>query len=384
MSNKMFVYISCWEHLGGAPGIGIYAFDKETGALEPLDVVRKDLSCGTTFVDERRGILYMCIEEEDHPAYRKGGGGRIIAFRPDPETGALTQIDEAATLCPNPTYMCMSADGRYLVVSNHSSHNAVTKVARGEDGKFHNQVVFDDSIIDLFEIHEDGTIGDILDVAYHFGESVRRLHPHPHCAVMSPSDSFVVVCDKGNDRIYTYSIDREREKLCLCGEPFQDISGSSPRYCCFHPTLPYLYVNYEGIEQVGIFRYEETGKLSFVAYVNGVPADCEYPKGKGQSGILMHPSGKYVYDIFKMTASIAVFRVDEETGLLSQIQYMQSQEERLRAFQLSPDGKFLIATCIKSGGIETFAVGPDGLLSPTGHRQELHGAAYVTFFDPKD
>lgn len=383
MAQKTFVYISCWKHLGGAPGLGIFSYNKETGALEKIDFVREDLSCGTTLVDETRGLIYVCIEEEDHPGFPKGGGGRIIVFRPDHQTGAMTQIDEAATLCPNPTYMCMTSDGKYMVVSNHASYNTATKVVRGEDGKYHSQVVMDDSIVDLFEIREDGTIGDLLDVAFHFGGGGRKFNPHPHCAVMSPSGSFIVVCDKGNDRIYTYSIDRENNKLRLCCEPFQDVRGSMPRYCCFHPTLPYLYVNHEGMRELEIFRYDELGRLTVVGRASGVPDDVVYPEGKGMSGILMHPSGKYVYGIYTATASLAVFRVDEETGLLEPIQYLPSTEEKLRAFQFSPDARFLIVTTIRSGNIETYAVGLDGCLSTTGHRQAQHGAAFVTFYEPK-
>lgn len=382
--KKSFVYISGWKHpfLGGASGIGIFRFDKETGDLEPVDLVREDLCCGVTCVDTARGILYVCIETEEHPSFPKGGGGRIIAFRVDSETGALTQVNEVDTFCPNPSYVSMDPTGKYLVVSNYSAYNAATKVIRGNDGKLRREVIIDDAVINLFGVNSDGSIGDMLDVAYHYGGGKKKWHPNPHCAVFSPSGNLFAVCDKGNDKIYMYTIDKASDKLVLCGEPYQDADESAPRYCRFHPTRPYFYVNHESNKEVAAFRYDEEGNLEPIACVSSVPDDCEYQGDYWHSGLLIHPSGKYLYCMQTDVTSMTVFEIDDE-GTPKLIQHLETNEPRLRAFELSPDARFLIATTMQTGNIEVFAVGEDGRLTANGCKQTQKGAAYVTFFQSK-
>ena len=382
MENKTFAYISCWDNLGGAPGLGTASFDQESGEIKLLSVDHEDLSCGSSFVDKKKGILYVCIEAENHPDYFQGGGGRLFAFAINETTGELTELSSARTFCPNPCQMSLDPTGQYMAVANHSAYNAVTKIVQGEDGRYTCRLEFDDAVVEVFRMNEDGTFGELLDIDRHFKPTKGRAqHSHPQSASMAPSGSFFICTDVGEHAIYSYGIDPASGKLSVLNV-FQDEPGSKPRCCLFHPTLPLLYINYEGREYLRVFRYTEEGFLTPVAAVDGTPAEVEYPKGKGQSGLLMDPTGSYIYALMTATASIAVYALDGD-GMPTRVQYLPSKESKLRSIGLSPNGKFLVTTCLQSGGIDVYAVGKDGCLTATDHHETLKGAAFVTFFQPE-
>lgn len=381
MKNKTFLYISCWDNLGGVPGLGTFSFNNETGEIQRISVIHEDLSCGFSFVDKQKKILYVCVESENHPDYFQGGGGRLFAFKINEDDGTLSELSSIRTFCPNPCYMSLDPSGKFMAVANHSAYNACTKIVRREDGEYHCELVFDDAVVEVFSINEDGSFGKLLDVDYHEAPAKGRAqHSHPQSAVMSPFGSFFVCTDVAEHCIYTYRIDAETGKLAVCSI-YKDAPKSKPRYCIFHPSLPLLYVNYEGKESLQVFQYTEDGTLTPLMSVSAVPDGINYPEGKGQSGLLMHPSGKYIYSLLSATASIAVFRLDQTTGQPEPIQYMPSKENKLRAIGLSPDAAFLVTTCLQSGKIDVYSVGSDGRLTATDHSEELKGAAFATFFE---
>lgn len=233
---------------------------------------------------------------------------------------------------------------------------------------------------------EDGTIDKLVDVCKHtFDQKTTDYQgnvtiPHPHCAVCSPSGKLFAVCDKGDCHLYLYQIDREINRLKLLSRTMTDAPLSEARYCVFHPTKPYLYVNHEhsghGRMMVSGFQYDEDGNVSFINKVDCLPegetADC------GQ-GFCMSPDGKYIYNQLSGYNCIAVLEVDQKDGALSLTQRIMVEGAKPRNCSLSPDGRFLITACL-SGEISVYAVGKDGCLTLTSHKEFMKGSAYINFY----
>lgn len=385
MDQKTFVYACSWSPMNGPMGLYEYRFDSESGELTFIRQPDGKTNFGTTLTDEKKGLFYVLEEGANLPGvHGGGGGGRLFVYRPDRETGELQEVQCVPTYCSNPSYMTLDATGNYMVVAHHTSRSCVTKMTRDAYGNFVCYTEHDDPYVELFSVNEDGTIGQLLDAVKHEGcgpDSAQQSHPHPHCAVMSPSGKLFTVCDKGNDSIYMYTIDYERQRLAALQSPRPCPPGSKPRYCAYHPTLPYLYQNNEGLPHVTAYRYEEDGRLEEIGRFNVANEETSVLPGDfGQQDLRMDAAGQYLYTVVRDPAMIAVYRVEQDTGALTLIQNFKVDAQWPRGCTLSPDGRFLLVAGMRSGNILTYAVGEDGLLHDTGLSVKQPGAAAVTFF----
>jgi 6-phosphogluconolactonase (cycloisomerase 2 family) len=379
-----YVFISSWAHGKERGGISLYRFCEETGEMTLLKTLDEDKSCAASLVDEKRGVLYVLNECTDLSTMRAGGGGEILAYQLDAKTGDFTRLDSRPTYCPNPTQLALDPTGQYMVVANHGSKGCVTKIQRDENGQYRPVVLFDDSVVELLEVREDGSLGEILDAVKHTGEGPgnRQTNAHPHSATMSPSGKLFAVCDKGNDTVRMYQIDRKDQRLVPCGQAVSAPPGSMPRYCVFHPTQPWFYHNNEGSLDVHAYRYEETGQLEWIGAYHGLlePAEGNTGEPFEQQGLCIDAEGRFVYSVMRGPNRVAVFQVDQADGSLRPIQNMDVPFPWPRGATLSPDGRFLIVSCLKGQKVVVLRVEKDGTLSSTGFEYDHPCAAYATFW----
>lgn len=385
MDKKYWLYLSLWKEHGGAPGLGLFSINGETGEITLCRKVEDQTSFGCSFFDPVRNVLYVCNETE------KAGKvpyetGRIYGYKISPEDGSLTELFHQETYCPNPSYVSLDASGEYLVVAHHSVGNAIARLEKDEHGKYVPKLICREAMLQLYSVNEDGTPGELLDVKTHLADLTSVPSSSLlHSAVLSPSGGLIAVCDKGTGQVYLYTIDREHRELKLLSRTRTDIPGARPRYCVFHPTQPYFVVNHEQIKDgrmmVCSFRYTEDGTVEKVSAVNVLPQDCVVPPGSHyeQQGLCISEDGKYVYTCLNGPNSIAVLSLNAESGKLHLVQYAPIAGEWPRGLALVPGGKFVVASCLVSGDIASYEIEADGCLRPTGSTERLRGGAYMSF-----
>ena len=388
MENKLFMYVSQWNLKVGGPGMMLYTFDTETGEMEPVKRLDDKLSFGCSMIDREKQVLYVVNECDLFPETPMNTG-RVYSYQINPETGDLTLLNRKETYCAFPSFVNRDVTGKYLVTSNHSWPNFITTVERDEYGVIRPVVQQSDSLVNLFEINGDGSIGEMVDVCKHTSDGKLHLSllgrphiPHPHCMMRSPSGKLFACCDKGDGHIYIYTV--EEGRLKLLSRTLTDTPHSEPRYCMFHPTLPYLYVNHEHTPgdrlTVTAFRYDEEGHLTEIGKCypdTGRHDPKEDPRQ--MQGMIITPDGKYVYIQAHGYNLLMGMAVDEATGILTHVTTEPIRGVWPRALQVSPDGKFLINCCL-GGEITVYRVEEDGSLTDTGHHAFARGAGYVSFF----
>lgn len=271
--RKLFMYVSQWAFKSGEPGLSLYTFDPETGAIAFVKKLNDALSLGCTKVDQKKKVIYLCNECDLFPE-TPFNTGRVYCYQIDPDTGELTLLSRKETYSPFTSYLNTDPEGRYLMVSNHSMNNFATTVERDEAGRIVPVLHHHDSLMNLFALNEDGSIGEMVDFARHPAPKALRFSllgkpviPHPHSVMRSPSGRLYACCDKGDGHLYLYTI--ENGKLKLLSRTLTDTEFSEPRHCAFHPTLPYLFINHEHTPGDKItlttFRYQEDGTMEKVA-----------------------------------------------------------------------------------------------------------------------
>lgn len=385
MENKHWMYLSLWREHGGAPGMGLFSVDAETGEIAFRDKLDDRNSFGCSCFDARRNVLYVCNEEEKiwKVPYETG---RIYGYKVSPKDGSLTELFHQNTYCPNPAFVSLDASGEYLVVAHHSAGGSIARMKKDEHGKYVPELISREATLQLYSLNEDGTLGELLDVQKHPVDPESGMKSsHLHSAVFSPSGNLFAVCDKGDGRVYLHAIDRERGELKFLSRTLTDVPGARPRYCVFHPTKPYFVVNHEHMTEgrmiVSSFRYTEEGAVEKVCSVDVLPPDCVVPPGSHyeQQGLCISADGNYVYTCLNGPNAIAVLTLDGESGELRLVQHAPIEGEWPRGLALVPGGKFVVASCLVSGDIASYAVEADGRLRPTGSTAKLRGGAYMSF-----
>ncbi|MCD7832984.1 MAG: lactonase family protein [Lachnospiraceae bacterium] len=365
--SEVYAYIGSWGSPRDTEPVGVTTavYDSSTGELHASAHCLPELNCGATCLDEAKGILYCVNERPEVPG--ENLGGQVFALKINKETGELKELNRSPSYGGMPSYCAVDTEGKYLIVSNHAQRNSILKTEQDKDG--HYQIVreYDETAIVLFRLNEDGSIGEPCDIVRHTGHGAlpNQQNPHAHSVMRSPSGDFFVVCDKGNDSVYSYRIDYSRERLVQCDQ-MKGMPGSSPRYSVFHPTLPILYYNNETKPVIGVVRYSESGKLTPVCYVSCVEDDREVEQGM-QSDIRLDAEGRYLYDLVRDTSTIVVYEIDPSTGIPLRIQSVPCGSTKGgRGLALSPDGQYLYLAAQPDPDVYIFRIGRDGKLTPNG------------------
>ncbi|MBE5917313.1 MAG: lactonase family protein [Pseudobutyrivibrio ruminis] len=399
---KCYLYVGNWSfepNPAKGKGISIFEYNSKDGNLSIIETIRPDIAAGQLYLDEKSEVLYS----NDECGERKGeigGGGYVHAFKIDKTDGSLKELNSQETLIPEPSYLCMDREGKYLIACHCADPFHVTKIKKNEDGSFTNEVLFDDTGLVMFSVEDDGSIGKIVDVALtesYCGKGVnsqKNVDPvsnhiqlvqvisRLHSVVANPAKEIFISCDKGMDRIYSYKIDYEKKSLVQLDCWKAPEVACFPRYLTFHPTKKLFYANNENYALLNSFKYDEaTGKMERIDKTYLLEGDPGLVEGKpvGAQDIMMHPNGKVLYCTLCGINLIVVCEIDNE-GIPHVIQRINSRGNLPRGLVISPDNKFLYSGNMVSGDITIFKIVDDGRLEDTGKTVSAISPSALKFF----
>ncbi|KAF4626368.1 hypothetical protein G7Y89_g11791 [Cudoniella acicularis] len=155
--------------------------------------------------DSKTGIVYGLDEGFTSP------NGSISSYKPS-SSGVLTQIDRHLTL-GGPVSSILYNEGKSLAVAHYGGSALSTWNILPTGGLSPGQNF-------LFTLTKPGA------------NPARQEAPHPHEALVDPTDSFIVVPDLGADLIRVFSIDKATSDLTE-QTPFPVAAGSGPRHGAF-------------------------------------------------------------------------------------------------------------------------------------------------------
>ncbi len=402
MSKKTYLYVGNWSFTGSAPkGITLYEYDAETGKMQLVETIDPAIAAGQLALDAEKKILYSNDERGDLPG-KIGGGGMVLAYQIG-EDGRLTELSRRPSLSPEPSYLCIDQSGKYLAVCHCTDPFHVTKIVKDENGDLVPKVLFDDTALSLFHIEEDGSIGKPSDIAITESCGARatddqvkvdpvsghiqmvRVLSRLHSVVLSPDGNFMLVCDKGMDRVYTFRVDAEKgtlEQLYMWEAPEK---ACFPRYSVFHPEKKMAYVDNENSASINTFSYDENGVLQREDMVYLLEKDPGLIDGKpaGCQDIVINKAGTMLCCSISGMNMIVVCEINEE-GYPRPVQWVPCRGNFPRGLQFSPDERFLLCGNMCSGDITTFAVNEDGTLTDTNQTYEAVSPSALRFLEIQD
>jgi 6-phosphogluconolactonase (cycloisomerase 2 family) len=334
-SKRRWVYVgSRTEDKAKGKGISVYAMDTASGEWTLHDVVGG--LTNPAFLAFDRSGRYLYTVHGDHTG--------VTAFRVDPETGKLTTIGFQPTDI-NPVHLASDPSNRYLVVANVRGGN-----------------------LSLLPIQSDGTPGPVCDsVTAEPGlREGDRPRSRPHHCPLDRSGRFIVVPDKGLDRVYVYQLDVARGRLIAIDPPYvQAPAGAGPRHVDFHPEKPWAYVVNELSSSISAYRFDAGGALTLMQTISTLPP--EFKEENTGAEIWVTPNGRFVIASNRGHDSLAICAVDMNSGALTLTGWESTRGRGPRYFGLDPSGHFLYAANENGHNITGFVLDQDrGRLTPTG------------------
>jgi 6-phosphogluconolactonase len=235
----------------------------------------------------------------------------------------------------------------------------------------------DQSLI-VFPLLPDGELGPPVAWAAHAGrglDPIRQERPHPHCAVVTPDNRFVVVTDLGLDRLLAYRFDSGITRHSEMALP----SGSGPRHLAFHPRLPYAYVANELSSTVASLAFDAAeGRLALLAASATAPGSMN---GVNHcSEIKISSDGRSLYVGNRGHDSLSRFAIDQATGVVSLLGNTPCGGKTPRHFAFDPSGAFLAVANQDSDSVAVLQVDSvTGDLQMIPHRAQAGTPTCVAF-----
>src|SRR5258707_5022054 len=289
-THTNFVYVGTYTRSGRSQGIQVFRREPCSGQLTFQHTVMETDPSFLVF-DPSRRFLFAVSEGLGLD------GGAVASFSVNSATGQLTPLSHQPSLGGEPCHLCCDPTGRWVLVANHE----------------HGSVV-------VTPVDVEGCLGPVSDFKQHvgYGPGPTQAGPHAHWVDFDLPGRRVLVADKGIDQIVIYRLDTGTGKLVPNAPPFGSLhAGAAPRHLSFHPSGRYAYVNGEADMTITAFSYDEQrGALEELQVLSTLPEGAKRD-GWSTAEIVVEPLGRFVYVSNRGHNSIAIFGIDQATGLLT-------------------------------------------------------------------
>lgn len=322
MAERYVAYVGTYTHENSV-GIHLYDLDMKQGTMAERKVIPIS-NPSDLVISKNKKFLYSIADE----------GVEAFEILPD---GDLRPINEQWIGGMRGCYVEVDDENRYLFVAGH------------HDGK-----------VTMMKLEPDGSIGEIADGIFHkgMGRSIahRSSKPHVDCVKLTPDQEFLCAVDNGLDHVKIYKLDYEMGKMHLV-DILRGPLESAPHMIRFSRDGKYAYVLYELLNQVDVFSYElidggpHFEKLQSITTM--APKDDDVCAASGMEVSL---DGNYLFCSNAGVNSVVIFRIDENTGVLTEMCNEKISGDYPKMIGIFPDGQHFMSLNNETNEITTFKV----------------------------
>jgi len=308
----------------------------------------------------------------------------------------------------NPSYLTLSANHRFVYAVNETDNgkvsafsfnpesgslNLLNAVPTGGanpcyisvDSKNRNVFIanYTGGSLSSIPLNKDGSLGKDIQILMHTGKGVdtaRQEKAHVHMALLSPDQTKVLTADLGIDSVNVYTI-HYGKSAPLSPYTFRGVKvepGNGPRHMVFSPSGKFLYLVQEMKATINVYQYQN-GALHLIQNIGMETSDFS---GKlGAADVHISADGKFLYATNRGDANDIVIYKIGLNGKLFRIGKTSTLGLTPRNFCMDPSGNFLLVANQKSDEIVIFKRNKlKGTLSPLSKRIEV-GAPVCLKFD---
>jgi 6-phosphogluconolactonase len=308
----------------------------------------------------------------------------VRAYDFDRATGALTARGAAFTLGPNPSYLAVTPNKKFLVVTNENdgTMGGVTSASIGTDGaltllnhqagsdggfthvgvapagNFVIAASYNGGSVSVFPLGTDGMLGAEADNR-DFGGGAQS-----HCVAFDASGDHVFVPNKGNDEVAQLLLADDGTLTPSTPPSVTTPNGAGPRHIVLHPNGKLAFVINELDDTMTPYQLSTSGALTAGTPVSTLPSG--FSGQNTGAHVELTPDGRFVYGSNRGHDSIVAFAADQTSGALTLVEHEPSGGSTPRDFDLDPFGGFLLVANQNSSNLAAFRIESDGKLSALG------------------
>jgi len=338
-------------------GIYMATLDLHTGTLS--SPVRVSQSVRPGFIEIHPDGKYLYATDAGGN-FSGNMTGAVSAYRIQEEDGSLIDLNTQSSGGAGPCHVSIGPRGKYLLVANYRGGSCA-----------------------MLPIQSNGSLAASSSLHKHSGSSIhpaRQTEAHTHSIICDPLGHFALTADLGLDQILIYRMDALAGHLTPSDPAFiQTPPGSGPRHLTFSPCGKFVYACMELNNTVIVYGYDvKRGTLEELQNLSTLPDDF---KGENTtSEILTSQDGRFLYVGNRGHNSIAIFKIDPQTGLLSPDGYESTRGDHPRNFNIDPTGHFLLVANANSDNLVVFEIDPEsGQLKFNGCEVNVPRATCIRF-----
>jgi 6-phosphogluconolactonase len=335
--------------LGTGTDKGIFraAWNAETGELSGIEVAAVTRHPSFLAMHPRLPILYAVNEIAE-------GNGALCSFHLDRELAVLTPRARVNSGGNGPCFVSVNPTGRDAFVANYGG-GSFAAFSLGDAGAIQDTAFFD--------CHNNAACGALGP------NTARQDAAHMHCAVISPDNRFVLACNLGEDAIEIFRIHPGSANPMEAPVRIAARAGSGPRHLAFHPNGLWLYCIHELDCTIDMYDWNVSNGVSAPvlrkeSVISTLASRASLPGSTGCE-IVVSRDGRFVYGNTRGENSLAVYRVNPSTGLLTEQQRVFSGGGVTRHFAFDPSRRWLLCANQGTSTVTVFAHDP-----ATGHIAE--------------
>jgi len=350
----MLAYVGCYttaKRQARGEGINVFRIDQSSGIWTHLQLLGGLVNPSYLALDRGGRFLYAVHGDLDE----------LSAFAVSPESGRLSLVNQRTAGGVNPVHLALASSGRFLVTANYANGTAA-----------------------VVAIEADGSLGARIRIHALSGppgpHRIEQTGSHPHHCPFDPSGRFVLVPDKGLDRIFVLRFEAREGELVPNEVPHVETrAGAAPRHIAFHPSLPFAYSVNELDSTVTGYHWDvSAGTLRPFQILPTLPD--HFTANNTGAEIAAAPSGAFLYVSNRGHDSIAAFAIERSSGRLMALGWASTGGRKPRFFALDPSGALLYAANEGSDTIVAFRIEPrSGKLIPTGQVVAVASPACIVF-----
>lgn len=303
---------------GTSKGIYTFRFNQKTGVATPLSSIELPNPSYLTPSEDGK-FVYAVSEMNDSTA-------ALSALSFDKKTGTLRLLNTERTHGADPCYV--ATNGNEVLTANYSGGS-----------------------MSVFPINKNGTlqpVDTLFEGTANGPDTIRQIAPHIHCTIFSPDGKYIFATDFSADRILRFVLHPNDIIPHPSLESINIEADSGPRHLTFSPNGKNAYLISELSGKITTFDYND----GILKQMQSIAADTV--GARGSADIHLSPDGKYLYASNRLQADgIAIFAVIPENGLLAKVGY-QLTGIHPRHFNITPNGKYLLAACRDSNVIQVY------------------------------